>query len=45
MVKDLKVTLTVNLIPHPNPKAAIELVAEIVTKNLLKDGSDCEKAD
>jgi hypothetical protein len=30
----LKVTVTVITVPHPNPKAAIDLVAEIVTKQL-----------
>jgi len=43
MVKELKVTITVNLVPHPNPKAAIDLVAEIVTKQLA-NVLDCEKA-
>ena len=38
MAKDIKVTIKVNLVPHPNPKAAIDLVAGIVVKQLLKDG-------
>jgi len=42
VVKDLKISMTVNLIPHPNPKAAINLIAEIVTKQLCM--KDCEKA-
>lgn len=37
MAKDLKITVTVNLIPHPNPRAAINLVAEIVTKQLVSE--------
>lgn len=34
MKKGLNVTVTVNTVPHPNPKAAIELVAGMVVKQL-----------
>lgn len=36
MVKELKVTITVKSTKHPNPKAAIDLVAGIVTKYLIE---------
>lgn len=36
MAKGLKVKVTVTTVPHPNPKAAIELVAGIVAKQLNK---------
>jgi len=35
MAKPLKITVTVNKVPHPNPIAAINLVAEIIVKQLL----------
>ena len=34
MAKDLKVSITVNIIPHSNPKSAIDLLAEIVFRQL-----------
>lgn len=35
MGKGLKVTVTVNVISHPNPKEAIELVAGLIVKELV----------
>jgi hypothetical protein len=31
-----KINLTVTTIPHPNPEAAIDLVAKVVLKNLIE---------
>lgn len=35
MAKEIKVKVTVNTVPHPNPKEAIDLVARIVLKSLV----------
>lgn len=41
VANNLKVVVTVNLVPHPNPKAAIDLIAEIVIKKLgCREGGD-----
>lgn len=37
MKKGLNVTVTVSTVQHPNPKAAIELVAGIVVKQLIEE--------
>lgn len=36
MVKNPKINVTVNLVPHPNPARVINLIAEIVVKQLLR---------
>ena len=35
MGKQQKITVTVFTVPHPKPTAAVKLVAEIVTKQLI----------
>jgi len=37
MEKGLNVKVTVRTVPHPNPRAAIELIAGIVVKQLLEE--------
>lgn len=35
MAKEIKVTISVYTVPHPKPKEAIELIAKLVTKQLV----------
>lgn len=35
MANNPRITITVNLLPHPNPEDAIKLIAGIVVKELL----------
>lgn len=42
MVNDLKVTIRVKTVPHPNPGAAARLVAELVLKNFLSELEDAK---
>lgn len=37
MSKETKVTVTVYTVPHPNPQAAINLMAGLVLKNYLAE--------
>jgi len=41
--KELKIWVTVKTVPHPNPQAAIELIANILVNQLLKDEEGREK--
>ena len=43
MKKELKIWVTVKTVPHPNPQAAIELIANILVNQLLKDEEGREK--
>ena len=35
--KKVKFNVTVNLVPHPNPQRVINLVAEIVLKQIVQE--------
>jgi len=43
MGKGIKVTISVCAIPHSNPKAAIDLVAKIVTRQLAEQEQEQTK--
>lgn len=35
MAKEIKVTVYVNTVPHPNPQEAIDLIAKLVVDELI----------
>ena len=45
MAKELKVTIRVKTVPHPNPAAAARLIAELVLKNYLPELEDEHKKE
>lgn len=45
MKKELTINVTVKTVPHPNPQAAIDLIADILVNHLLKKESEMRSYD
>ncbi|HBV88476.1 MAG TPA: hypothetical protein DEF42_17975 [Desulfosporosinus sp.] len=40
MKKEVNIRVLIKTVPHPNPQAAIDLIANILVNQLLKDKND-----